>query len=141
MASTGPIVYVEDDEDDISIFTQVLADLGISNELICFTNTKDTLDYLLTTTELVFLIFCDINLPGKNGLELKMLIDFTPELRKKSIPFIFFSTTASDADVELAYTKMTVQGFFKKPVDYQEMRNILRFISEYWFSCKHPNIL
>ena len=139
MAKNGNILYIEDDHDDVFMFTQVLEDLGISDPLIHFSNSTQALEYLNTTTDHIFIIFCDINLPGDSGLEFKMTIDYTPELRRKSIPFVFYSTTATVADVDLAYSTLTVQGFFQKPNDYKTMASVIKVILDYWFLCQHPN--
>jgi CheY-like chemotaxis protein len=135
----GPIVLIEDDEDDIKIFTEIVRELKIENEIKWFSDTNKAFTYLLSTEEKIFMIFCDINLPGKNGLDFKRDIDASPELRKKSIPFIFYSTVARVSDVNEAYTKMTVQGFFKKENSHAEIKATLQKIFDYWMLCKHPN--
>ena len=139
MSKLGPIVLIEDDIDDKEIFSMVLKELNVGNQFVWFDNTAPALNYLMTTVDTVFLIFCDINLPGKNGLDFKRSVDKDPALRKKCIPFIFFSTTASQKDVNAAYLEMTVQGFFKKGIDYDEMKSQIKKIFDYWLSCKHPN--
>lgn len=139
MSKNGPIILIEDDADDKAIFEMIIRDLNIPNPVIWFDNTLATYKFLCTTEDSPFLIFCDINLPGQNGLEFKKQIDEIPELRKKSIPFMFFSTTATQEDVNEAYTQMTVQGFFKKGYDYEGMKNMISTIFEYWSICRHPN--
>jgi response regulator RpfG family c-di-GMP phosphodiesterase len=139
MSKSGDIVIVEDDIDDRIFLQNVFDKLNIENEIIWFDNTDDTLNFLSKTTRSIFLIFSDINLPGKNGLELKRTIDTTPKLRKKSIPFVFYSTAAHQRDINEAYTEMTVQGFFKKGLDTSETENIIKTIFDYWTLCKHPN--
>ena len=47
---SGPIIVVEDDEDDKDIFAEVLKDLGVRNKLNWFTNGKYCFSYLLSTT-------------------------------------------------------------------------------------------
>jgi len=141
MSKTGPILIIEDDKEDKEILEDVLRDLGVKNRLVWQENTKDAYNFLSEATEAMFIIFCDINLPGKNGLELKMQIDSSPELRKKSIPFIFYSTSANQTDVNDAYSKMTIQGFFQKGSDYNEMKKTIKLILEYWTACKHPNLI
>jgi CheY-like chemotaxis protein len=84
-------------------------------------------------------ILCDINLPGMNGFEFKSEIDNDFKLMEKSIPFIFFSTAATKPIVTEAYTKMTVQGFFQKNDNIEELKYSLKTIIEYWKLCKHPN--
>lgn len=140
MSKSGPVIIIEDDVDDKEIFEQVLKDINVNNKVIWFENTSEVIDYLSTTPDRPFIIFSDINLPGKNGLELKKIIDDDPVLRKKSVPFVFYSTTANIDSVNEAYTQMTIQGFFKKSSDYEEMKKILSGIFFYWSNCIHPNI-
>lgn len=141
MSKKGPILIIEDDKEDKEILEDVLRDLGVKNQLVWLENTQEAYDYLQQADEAMFIIFCDINLPGKNGLELKEKIDARPELRKKSIPFIFYSTSASQKDVNDAYSKMTIQGFFQKRNDYGDMKKDIKLILDYWTLCKHPNLI
>jgi response regulator RpfG family c-di-GMP phosphodiesterase len=140
MSKARLLVIIEDDADDRIFLQNVFNKLNIPNEVKWFDNTEDTLQFLSATTRQIFLIFCDISLPGKNGLELKRTIDATPKLRRKSIPFLFYSTVANQKDVNEAYTEMTVQGFFKKGQDTAETETIVKTIFDYWSLCKHPNV-
>jgi len=141
MAKTGMILLIEDDIDDKQFFEDIVRDLGFKNEIKWFENTDDAFQFLITSKKPIFIIFSDINLPGQNGLEFKFKIDNDPKLRKRSIPFIFYSTSAFQKDVNEAYTKMTVQGFFKKGTDHKETAQIIKLILDYWTLCKNPNIL
>jgi response regulator RpfG family c-di-GMP phosphodiesterase len=136
---SGPIIVIEDDTDDKEILESVLSELEIDNKLLWFNNCLDAFDYLLTTPDHPFIIFCDVNLPKQNGVEFKKQIDDNPYLRKKSIPFVFYSTTADQPTVTKAYTEMTVQGFFQKSYNYDEIKKNIKLIIEYWKTCKHPN--
>ena len=135
----GPIIIVEDDKDDRDIIEEVLEELNIPNEIVWFKRCVDAFDYLKTHTNQPFLIFCDINLPGLSGLEFKRQIDADKELRKKSIPFVFLSTSTNKKYVDEAYMEMTVQGYFQKANSYVEIKNTVKAILEYWKICKHPN--
>lgn len=137
---SGPIVIVEDDVDDKDLLTEILNDLNIKNKLIWFNRSDYAIQYLLTSKEQPFLIISDVNMPGKNGLEFKKQIDSDPELRKKSIPFIFYSTAAQQEDVNIAYLQMTVQGFFKKGNSYSDTKKQIKLIIDYWKNCWHPNV-
>jgi CheY-like chemotaxis protein len=139
MSKSGPIIIVEDDRDDKELFEEITREIGIENELIWFPQAEEAFKYLKATLTSPFLIFSDINLPGITGLELKRDIDADPELRRKSIPFVFFSTNASQKDIDTAYITMTVQGFFVKGNNYSEVKLLLRSIYFYWMHCKHPN--
>ncbi len=139
MAKNGPIILVEDDEDDIDLLREVMKDNDVENELKFFLNGPDALNYLRTTTDKPLLIICDVNLPRQNGIEFKTEIDQDEMLRKKCIPFIFYSTYVSQYAVNEAYMKLTVQGFFQKNDSYSEFKNIIGMIIEYWSNCNHPN--
>jgi CheY-like chemotaxis protein len=140
MSKTGPIILIEDDEDDKNIFMSVVRGLGYKNLIIWHENADEAFNYLCTTTDSPFVIFSDVNLPGINGLDFKKKIDDVPELRRKSIPYIFYSTSANQHDVNVAYTQMTIQGFFKKDGDYDVMKKHISLILEYWSVCRHPNL-
>ncbi|MCU7551036.1 response regulator [Chitinophagaceae bacterium LB-8] len=139
MLNSGPIILIEDDTDDQELIGKAIREVGMSNEIIYLDNGADALQFLVTTTVQPFIILCDMNMPKMNGIELKMRIDENKELRKKSIPFVFFSTTANKMTVNLAYTKMTVQGFFEKSDQYKELVRTLKIIFDYWRESIHPN--
>jgi two-component SAPR family response regulator len=139
MANPGPVIIVEDDADDEAIFYEILKELNISNNIKWFGNSDDAMHYLKTTTDQPFIIFSDVNLPGDNGIEFKKQIDSDKRLRKKSIPFVFYSTAVDQRIINEVYTQMTVQGFFKKGNSYKDIRNNIKLIFDYWQICKHPN--
>jgi CheY-like chemotaxis protein len=136
---SGPIIVVEDDIDDKEVLEGILNDLKITNKLVWFNKSDDAFRYLKTTSEQPFIIISDVNLPVENGVEFKRRIDNDPQLRQKSIPFIFYSTSDNEATVTEAYTKMTVQGFFRKGSSYDEIKNHIKLIVGYWKVCRHPN--
>jgi len=135
----GPIILIDDDVDDKEVFVDILKDLQVPNSVIWFQSCDEAFTYLKETTEQPFIIFCDLNLPGLPGIECKRNIDNDKELRKKSIPFVFCSTTADQKIVNEAYTKMTVQGFFQKSNSYTDHKNMMKIIIDYWDLCRHPN--
>jgi CheY-like chemotaxis protein len=138
MNTLGPIIIAEDDQDEQEILELVFQRLDVQNELRFFETGRQILDYLMTTAQKPFIIISDINLPMMNGVELREAIFNNPALRKKSIPFVFLSTTANKMVVDKAY-EMTVQGFFVKENTIKEIEDSLRLILEYWSKCKHPD--
>jgi len=138
MQPNEPIIIIEDDLDDQVFLTDVLIELGYQNQLKFFNNCKAALSFLKTTTDKLFLIICDVNLPGMSGTEFKKEINADPHLRKKAIPFIFYTTSANKLDIEQAY-EMTVQGYFVKESKISEIKSTVKVIIDYWKRCKHPN--
>ena len=135
--ASEPIVIIDDDTDDHFIFQEVCQKLDFPNELKFFKTGISALQYLRDTSDDPFIIFCDINMPQMNGLELRRIIDKDETLRKKSIPFIFLTTAASSTQVKEAYD-LTVQGLFIKESSFDDTEKVLRLIFEYWRKCKHP---
>lgn len=138
MLKNGPILLVDDDADDKQLIESVCVSLGYKNAIIAFDNGLQLLQYLQGTQDKPFLIICDINMPVMNGLEVRMKIDADDYLRRKSIPFVFFSTNAVEKEVQMAF-ELTVQGFFEKGYNMQQLTDRLRLILEYWTVCRHPN--
>lgn len=139
MAGKGPIILVDDDREDEELFREVLRDLDIPNELVYFNTSSKAFEYLKNTPDNPLIIISDINLPLQSGIEFKRQIEEHPQLRSKSIPFIFFSTSTDKRVVDLAYKEMTVQGFFKKSTSYEDLKRVIKLMIDYWQTCKHPN--
>lgn len=137
---SGEILIIDDDADDRDLMKEIIQELDVNNRVRFFENGKEALDYLVVMQEQPFIILCDVNMPLMNGIELRQRINENEVLHKKSIPFVFFTTAATEDAVSKAY-EMSVQGYFQKPVDYKQMRRLLELTLEYWFQCKHPNNL
>ncbi|HEY0356391.1 MAG TPA: response regulator [Flavisolibacter sp.] len=138
MSRYGPIVIAEDDIDDQEILKEVFESLSITNELLFFETGEDVYNYLVTTNQKPFMIISDVNLVKMDGLELRRRINANDYLRKKSIPFIFLTTSSNHVAISEAYELM-VQGYFKKENNFKQIQNCIRMIVEYWQVCRHPN--
>lgn len=137
MNKAGPIVMIEDDLDDQDIFRDVFSDLAFKNEIIFFKDGELALEYLIKTNEKPFIVFSDINMPKLSGMQLRAKIHENEDLRLKSIPYLFFSTTAEQENVVDAYSK-SIQGFFVKPRNYNDIKETMKTIVEYWQKCVSP---
>lgn len=137
---TGPILSIEDDEDDRHFIGEIIRELKVPNPLRFFVNGLEALEYLQATAEQPFLILCDINMPLMNGLELRQQINQSEYLRHKSIPFVFLTTSSTPELVRQAFDA-TVQGYYQKASDYAGLRQQLARIIDYWQHGLHPNKL
>ena len=140
MNRIGPIIIIEDDKDDQEIFQEVFNSLNYPNEIIFFGDGYEALNYLVETAVEPFIIFSDINMPILNGIELRAKIHQNEDLRLKSIPYLFFTTRAEQRHVIDAYSK-SIQGFFIKPSGFEEIKEVIRSIVEYWSKCVSPNYI
>jgi len=138
MNKEGPIVVIEDDLDDQMILSEVFKNLNYPNQIVFFSEGEKALTYLRADGVYPFLILSDINLPKLDGFTLRKMVHTNDELSKKCIPYLFFSTSVSQKTVSDAYT-MSVQGFFMKPMGFEELKDTIRVIVEYWQKCFSPN--
>lgn len=140
MNKGGPIIIIEDDLDDQDVLSDIFKELEYKNEIVFFSDGEKALQYLIETTVEPFIIFSDINMPKLTGMELRQKVHENEDLRLKSIPYLFFSTSAEQQHVIDAYSK-SIQGFFVKPSNYKEIRETIRTIVEYWSKCVSPNYI
>jgi CheY-like chemotaxis protein len=138
MNKSGPIIVIEDDEDDQDLLVEIFKRLGYTNEVIYFLDSKKALEYLNDSTVQPFLILSDINMPQMTGFELRNKIFTNEQLQTKCIPYLFFTTAASKQAVVDAYA-MSVQGFFLKPDKMEALESTIRKIVEYWKECIAPS--
>lgn len=138
MNKNGPIVIIEDDEDDQELLQDIFKRLDYANELRFFFDGEAALEYINKEEVFPFLILSDINMPKLNGLELKKQIHTDAQLQQKCIPYLFFTTSASKKSVIDAYS-MSAQGFFIKENSAAGLEKTIRAIMEYWNRCYSPN--
>jgi len=133
MWNEGPIVVIDDDQDEQYFYRRSFKKLNLNNPLVFFDNGKDALAYLQQPSVRPFLTICDINMPVMNGLELRELMCKDERLYKKYTPFIFLSTSARQEDINRA-SELYVHGFFEKQTSIDAYEQTLKMIIEYWRS-------
>jgi CheY-like chemotaxis protein len=138
MNKGGPIIIIEDDMDDQEFLAQVFNELKYPNEIIFFGDSQKALDFLIDTEIEPFIIFSDINMPKLTGAELREKVHNNEDLRLKSIPYLFFTTSAEQKAVIEAYSK-SIQGFFIKPSSFDSLKRVIKIIVEYWRECVSPD--
>ena len=138
MNRTGPIIIIEDDLEDQQVLQEVFDSLQYKHEVIFFSDGFSALKYLTETSVEPFIIFSDINMPKLTGIELRQRVHENEDLRIKSIPYLFFSTSAEQKHVIDAYSK-SAQGFFIKPKKFDEIKELIKVIMDYWLKCVSPN--
>ena len=99
---TIEILLVEDNEDDVELTREALADSKLKNNLNVVNDGVAATDYLFkrspyenaTTPDLILL---DLNMPRKNGRE--VLEEIKAHEQLKRIPVIVMTTSRSDEDI------------------------------------------
>lgn len=132
------ILIADDDEEDRMLEQEALEESGLMNPLRFVENGEELMDYLLHRNDYVDeekyptpgLILLDLNMPKKDGREALKEIKDHPELR--SIPVIVLTTSRAEEDILRTYN-LGVNSFITKPVLFEELVNIMKALSTYWF--------
>lgn len=133
-----PIIVIDDDQDDLELMQQAFSELNVDNEIIVFDDGLKFLEYIKTTKNGTLFILCDINMHKLSGMELKKIIHDDEQLRIKSVPFIFLSTSSASSSIMEAYS-YGVQGYFIKPNTSEKLKSMLQGMLTYWSESQHPN--
>jgi len=120
-------MLADDDPDDRLLFQQALEDLSIEQHPLTFPNGKDLIDYLHKAIVLPDLLFLDINMPLKNGLE--TLNEIKTDKTLQNVPIVMFSTTINPNFVQSAYLA-GANLYAAKPSSYTQLVTLLRRILE-----------
>lgn len=109
------IFLADDDADDRFFFAEALKDINEHTEL---TTAKDGAELMATLNEVVtappppHVIFLDLNMPLKNGIECLREIRETTKL--KDIPVVIFSTSSNQGEVDTTFS-LGANCYVRKP--------------------------
>ena len=73
----------------------------------------------------------DLNLPGRDGLDVLDRVKGDPNLRR--IPILILTTSANDADVLGAYD-LGANAYINKPIDLRGWKDVVAKVEAFWFS-------
>jgi CheY-like chemotaxis protein len=134
--NNAPVFIIDDDTEELEMIQDIWQDLDFSNALEIFSDPHQLIDRLKDNIN-PFIIISDVNLLKMDGFELRQRLADEPNIRYKSIPFVFWSTVASDEQIKKAYDAGG-HGFFIKGSTYTEIKNSLNVIMVYWKASKSP---
>src|SRR6187200_2035733 len=121
---TVSILLADDDEDDRLIFEEALQKVRHSIKCKMVNNGAQLMDYLhsLGKGDLPHLLFLDLNMPLKSGLECLTEIRAHPCLRELTVAI--YSTSSSSEDIENTFIK-GANVYINKPSDFNQLVKIL----------------
>lgn len=130
------ILLVEDNEGDILLTKEALAESRINNRLSVVRDGAAAIDFLQNTArqnkqELPDLILLDVNLPKKNGHEVLSFIKNDESF--KHIPVIILTTSSSEKDILTSYNNYA-NSYITKPIDVDNFLKVVISIENFWIS-------
>ena len=117
------VLLADDDEDDRIFFIDAFEELKMKTVVKTVSDGVELMNYLLSAdARMPHVLFLDINMPRKGGLECLREIRGNDEIRDLSIAM--YSTSSSEKDIEETF----VQGanvYINKPSDFAELKRVL----------------
>lgn len=118
------IMLADDDEDDVLFFKDAFAEIKIKTEVVVAKDGEELMAYLQKEdTALPTLLFLDLNMPRKNGMQ--CLQEIKQIERLKDIAIAIYSTSASEEDIEETFVK-GANVYIKKPSDFAVLKKMLQ---------------
>ncbi|MBU3821810.1 response regulator [Flavobacteriaceae bacterium XHP0103] len=117
------IILADDDEDDRLFFTDAFDELKINTRVQTFKDGIYLMNYLNEdNVVLPNVLFLDLNMPRKSGLECLKEIKKDPKFI--DIAIAIYSTSASEEDIEKTFV-MGANIYIKKPSDFKTLKKVL----------------
>lgn len=116
------IMLADDDEDDRLFFIEAFSEVKAKYNITTFVDGIQLMDYLTSDNPLPDIIFLDLNMPKKSGMDCLKEIKANKDL--KNITVAIYSTSSSDQDIENTFIK-GANVYIKKPSDFAELKKIL----------------
>jgi CheY-like chemotaxis protein len=119
------IFVADDDEDDRLFFQEVIKELPYLVHLTMAKDGEETIKALNNLPQLPDLLFLDLNMPIKNGLECLKEIKHDKNLRV--LPVIIFSTSSFPKTINQAYDA-GAHLYIRKPNDFLSFRKSIQYV-------------
>lgn len=120
------ILLADDDEDDRLFFKDAIEAVKLRTTLEMVNDGVELMERLLQKDGVLpHVIFLDLNMPRKGGIECLVEIRATEQL--KQIPVAIYSTSSSDKDIQDTLVK-GANIYITKPSDFQKLKKIISHV-------------
>lgn len=117
------IVLADDDEDDRMLFKDAFEELKISTKVNTYNDGAELMNYLNSDEAILpEILFLDLNMPKKNGIECLHEIKANPKF--SNIAIAIYSTSSSEEHIEETFVN-GANIYIKKPNDFGTLKKVL----------------
>ena len=140
------ILVVEDNPEEVILMQKAFkkTELGIAIQFV--SNGEEAIDYLSGVDRFSNrsnhpepdVVIMDLKMPRKGGFE---VLEWFRNLQEGAlIPIIVLTSSNRDADIQRAYS-LGANSYFLKPTSFEEFRNLMKTIYDYWSVATKPKLL
>ncbi len=117
------ILLADDDDDDRLFFKDAIEEVKVKTVVTTVNDGVELMDFLNSPEiHLPNLIFLDLNMPRKSGME--CLTEIRSNNKLKDLSIAIYSTSGMEKDIEETFIK-GANVYIKKPNDFEDLKNIL----------------
>ena len=135
MQNKSIIVLAEDDVGHAGLILKSLKDAGITNDILCFENGENTLDFLFKRGSepyreegVPYVLLLDIRLPGINGIE--VLRQIKKDKWVNNIPVIMLSVSDNPEEIEQC-RRFGCDNYFVKQTTFEKFSLTVEKVGHY----------
>lgn len=131
-----PILYAEDNENDIELTIEAFKECKLKNRIDVVRDGQQVLDYLTYQGSYVnrekekpIVILLDIKMPKLDGLEALKVIKSNEDL--KTIPVVMLTSSSIEKDLVESYS-IGANAYVIKPINFDDFLETVKKIGAFW---------
>ncbi len=130
------IIIADDDESDRLNFIDAFEEIKLKSTVHAVNDGIELMKYLNNENEkLPYLLFLDLNMPRKNGLE--CLREIRSNEKLKDIIVAIYSTSSSEKDIDETFIN-GANVYIKKPNDFTKLKEVLNKVVQAAYIYREP---
>jgi CheY-like chemotaxis protein len=136
LADVIDILLVEDNDGDARLAQEALAEAKVANTLYRVADGEEALEFLRKQGKYASvprpqLVFLDLNLPKKDGMEVLREIKHHPSLHR--IPVVILTASEAESDIVKSYD-LHANSYVTKPLNLDQFIKAIKAIEGFWLS-------
>lgn len=143
MEAPPPILIVDDNPRDITLFQAALENCGIKCPVRVVSHGQQAIAYIRgdgnyadrQAFPLPGMVFTDLNMPVADGFEL--LAWLRDHQQHRQMPIVVWTTSRMESDIRRAY-ELGAHSYMVKPVNFDQLERMMRLAFDYWSVCEKP---
>ncbi len=119
------LLLADDDADDCIFFREALDELPLTASLTTVNDGEELINFLQTSEKLPDVLFLDLNMPRKTGIE--CLSEIKQNDKLANLPVVIFSTSFDRKVVDFLY-EGGANYYIRKPSEFSSLKEVIHTV-------------